>query len=84
LLELYYSLGAFSRAFMMPPGVPVDRLVAIQTAFIETIRDKAFQEDIEKIQAEANPQTGDELKAMIERMFATPPDMVERINKILQ
>ncbi len=84
LLELYYSLGRFSRAFMMPPGVPADRLKAIQKAFVETIKDKDFQEDIEKIQAEANPQTGDELKAMIDTMFATPPDMVERINKILQ
>ncbi len=84
LLKLYYSLGQFSRAFMMPPGVPLDRVKAIQTAFIATIKDPAFQQDIEKIQAEAVPQTGDELKAMIDTMFATPPEMVQRINKILQ
>jgi hypothetical protein len=84
LLDLYYSLGRFSRAFMMPPGVPADRVKAIQAAFIATIKDQAFQEDIEKIQAEAVPQTGDELKAMIDTMFATPPEMVQRINKILQ
>ncbi len=84
LLELYYSLGRFSRAFMMPPGVPAERVKAIQAAFIATIKDRAFQEDIEKIQSEAIPQTGDELKAMIDTMFATPPEMVQRINKILQ
>jgi tripartite-type tricarboxylate transporter receptor subunit TctC len=84
LLALFYSLGEFSRAYMMPPGVPEDRVKAVRTAFIAAIKDPAFQEEADKMQSEAVPQTGEELEAMVKKMFATSQEMIERLNKILQ
>ncbi len=56
----------------------------MRTAFIAAIKDSAFQEEADKMQSEAVPQTGEELEAMVKKMFATSSEMIERLNKILQ
>jgi tripartite-type tricarboxylate transporter receptor subunit TctC len=64
--------------------VPKDRVAAMRKAFIDTIKSKEFQADITKAKAEAIPQTGEEIEALIKKMYASPPELLERLGKAVQ
>ena len=42
ILELYFSHSTFGRPYVMAPEVPADRLAALRTAFMATMKDPAF------------------------------------------
>ncbi len=37
ILELLYSQGVFGRPYVLPPGVPADRIAALRKAFIASL-----------------------------------------------
>jgi hypothetical protein len=78
-LEVFYSQGMFSRAFMMPPGVPRDRVDAVRKAFMEAVRSKPFQEEAEKLAMEAQPDTGETLETVVKKIYDAPADVIEII-----
>jgi tripartite-type tricarboxylate transporter receptor subunit TctC len=84
LIELYQTQASLVRVYIMPPGVPKDRVAAMRKAFIDTIKSKEFQADITKAKAEAIPQTGEEIEALIKKMYASPPELLERLGKAVQ
>lgn len=84
LIELYQTQAGLVRVYIMPPGVPKDRVVAMRKAFIEAVKSPEFQADITKAKAEAIPQTGEEIEALIKKMYASPPELLERLGKAVQ
>ena len=72
------------RPFLMPPGVPADRVAAMQVAFLETFKDPEFVADANKRGLGINsPRSGEELAALLTRVYTrTPPHIVERLRKI--
>lgn len=82
-LEVFYSQGMYVRAFMMPPGVPQDRVEFIRKAFIEAIRSDALQEEAAKMMTDADPNTGAEMEAMVRQVYAAPPKVIERIRNAM-
>jgi tripartite-type tricarboxylate transporter receptor subunit TctC len=72
------------RPFLMPPGVPIDRVAAMQAAFLETFKDAEFVADANKRGLGINsPRSGEELAALLTRVYTmTPPHIVERLRKI--
>src|SRR6266702_104344 len=55
IMELIYSSETFGRPYMMPPGVPADRVAALRKAFLDALRDKELLADAEKIGLEIDP-----------------------------
>ena len=51
----------YSRPFAVPPGTPKDRVEILRKAFMDTMKDKEFLAEIEKMQLTLDPTTGDEL-----------------------
>jgi tripartite-type tricarboxylate transporter receptor subunit TctC len=78
IMELIYSSETFGRPYMMPPGVPVERVTALRQAFLSALRDKELLADAEKIGLEIDPISGEELQALAERIYATPAAVVEQ------
>jgi tripartite-type tricarboxylate transporter receptor subunit TctC len=71
------------RPFLAPPGTPADRVAALRKAFDDTFRDPEFAKDLAKQNLDENaPKTGAELGAIIDRMYASPPQLVARLRKI--
>jgi tripartite-type tricarboxylate transporter receptor subunit TctC len=83
-LELYQSQAVLVRVYIMPPGVPADRVAVMRKAFMDAVTSPEFQADITKANAEAVPQSGEEIQALITRMYASPPELVERVAKAIQ
>jgi hypothetical protein len=72
------------RPFVMPPGVPADRVAAMQAAFFETYKDPEFVADANKRGLGINsPRSGKQLQELLESVYQrTPAHIVERLRKI--
>jgi tripartite-type tricarboxylate transporter receptor subunit TctC len=72
------------RPYLMPPGVPADRVEIMRKAFAETFKDPDFLAEAEKRKLGVNaPRDGKQLQEVIERVYkGTPPALVERLRKL--
>lgn len=82
-LEVFYSQGMYVRAFMMPPGVPKDRVEALRKAFLEAIRSDALQEEAAKMMTDAEPNSGQDMETMVAKVYSAPTPVIERIKKAM-
>lgn len=84
LMEAAFAPLAIGRPYLMPPGVPEDRVEAMQTAFMETLEDPEFLAEADSIGLDVNaPRTGEQLKAVIERAYAAPEPVVARLRGLI-
>ncbi len=78
VMELVFSRQEIAFPYAAPPGVPGDRLAALRKGFMDTLRDKAFVEEAEKMGLEVSPVSGDEVLKILTAAYATAPELVER------
>ena len=83
-LEVYQTQAVLVRVYIMPPGVPSERVEAIRTAFMAAITSREFQAEVEKAGTEAVPQSGEDLTVLVKKMYATPPAIIDRIAKAIE
>ena len=84
MLELILGQQVFGRPFKLPPGVPADRVAILRKAFDDTMADKSFIADAEKMGLEVTPATGARVQEVVEKMYASPPNIVRRAREALQ
>jgi tripartite-type tricarboxylate transporter receptor subunit TctC len=65
-------------AFMAPPDVPADRMVALRKAYADMIKDPRFVEDAKKRGIVVNYASGEELAEIVRDAIATPQALVDR------
>ena len=53
------------RSFILPPGVPADRVAAMRKAFDSMVKDPAFVEEIAKAGFQLSPATGAQVQAAV-------------------
>jgi tripartite-type tricarboxylate transporter receptor subunit TctC len=83
LMQAASAPQALGRPLLLPPDVPAARVAAVRKALADTFADKEFQVDAEKIGLIVNaPQTGEQLQQVIEKAYATPSRVVERLRKL--
>lgn len=78
-LDLLYVPLTFGRPYVAPPDVPPNRLKALRTAFDSTMKDPALLADAEKMHLPIEPLSGEEVQALVVRLFATSPKIVKRL-----
>jgi tripartite-type tricarboxylate transporter receptor subunit TctC len=72
------------RPYLMPPGVPSDRVKAMNTAMMATFRDPDFVAEANKRGlGVTSPRSGEELQALLDRVYTqTPQRIIDRLRKI--
>jgi tripartite-type tricarboxylate transporter receptor subunit TctC len=83
VIRLVFSQGIFGRPFVLPPGVPADRVAALRKAFVVALNDKALRAEADKMQFDVDPMSGDELQKLVADLYDTPPRLVERARQAL-
>jgi tripartite-type tricarboxylate transporter receptor subunit TctC len=78
IMELIYSSETFGRPYMLPPGVPADRVAVLRKAFMAALRDNDLLAEAQKIGLDLDPISGEELQALAEKIYATPATIVEQ------
>jgi tripartite-type tricarboxylate transporter receptor subunit TctC len=84
VLELIYSQQVFGRPFVMAEGVPPARVALLRKAFLSALKDEQLLADAEKMRLDINPVSGEELQALVERLYATPPHIIKRAAEALK
>lgn len=68
--------------FAAPPGIPADRAMALQSAFMEMARDKDFIAEAGRIGIDMSPVDGNGILKMLATTAATPKEVIARYNAI--
>ncbi len=82
-LEFLYVPLALGRSLAAPPETPKDRLEVLRNATRATMRDREFLADAKKLDIDIEPMDAGETKTMVDRLFATPPAVIARIEAAL-
>ena len=69
--------------FLLPPGVPADRVAALRQAFMETMKDPGFIEDARRIGVDVNPLDGAEIGKIMREIDEAPLEAIESLRKVL-
>ena len=77
VLDLWLAPFEVARPFTLPPGVPSDRLGAMQQAFMAIFEDPAFLADARKAGVAIEPKDGDYIQQMVGRLRAYPTHVIE-------
>jgi tripartite-type tricarboxylate transporter receptor subunit TctC len=83
VMEMIYSQNLFGRPYLVPPGVPADRVTALRKAFAAMLQDRALLAEAEKSGLDIGPMGGEELQALVAKLYALPPKIIERAKQSL-
>jgi tripartite-type tricarboxylate transporter receptor subunit TctC len=83
IFELFSQAEKVGRSWTAPPGLPVERVAELRSAFMATMKDPAFLADADRIGIVLDPLPGDELQAVIEKSFGFPPAAVARAEALI-
>jgi tripartite-type tricarboxylate transporter receptor subunit TctC len=78
LLEMILARQVYGRPFVAPPEMPLATVRQLRDAFARMAVDKEFLADAEKLRLEIIVNSGDEIAALIERIYKSRPALVER------
>jgi hypothetical protein len=82
-MQMFYGQNEFARPFILPPGVPADRVQLLRQAFADTMKDPELLAEAQKINIDVEPRTGEQVQALVAKMYETPPTVIERVKKAL-
>src|SRR6266581_4373739 len=70
VIDLIYRQLVFGRPYILPPGVPADRVAALRKAFMDTFRDPEIIAEAARMQLDIDALSGDEVQAEVAKAFA--------------
>src|SRR5947208_1957118 len=76
-LKLIVSRQTMARPYVAPPGVPPERVRALQAAFDATVRDPAFLAEAKRQDLDVRPVSGPEADTLVKEAYGTPPGIVK-------
>lgn len=82
--ELILSQQEMGRPYMMPPGVPQDRVALFREAFTRTMNDKLFRDESKQANLMVDPLTGAEMDSIIRKAYALSSETVGHARAILK
>ena len=83
VLEVIYSGNVFGRPFILPDGVPADRIEALRTAFTATMKDTKLLAEADRAKLDISSISGVELQAIVSKLYSTPDDVISKVKKSL-
>src|SRR5215475_13940746 len=83
LAAVLVAAKSMGRPVVSPPGVTADRIKIMREAFSTTMTDPQFQEEVKKRNYEFDPVGGEELERLAKEVTTQPPDIIDRLKKVL-
>ena len=84
VFEFLFAPQEMGRPFFAPPGVPAERVRALREAFAQTLKDPQFLADAEKMGIEVQHVGGEQIQMLVERIYASPPEVIARARAVAE
>ena len=81
--KVLLSSGDVGRPFFGPPGMAADRVKILREAFTKTMNDEALLAEAKKKKWDLDPLSGEELETLAREIMVQPPEVIERVKKVL-
>jgi tripartite-type tricarboxylate transporter receptor subunit TctC len=75
--------GEFGRPMFVTPGTPPERVRVLREAYAKALRDPELLAEAKKGRMDVDPSTGEELDALVKEVMNQPPEVIERVKRIL-
>ncbi|HEY4136401.1 MAG TPA: hypothetical protein VGO34_14440 [Alphaproteobacteria bacterium] len=83
-LEFLYAGQTIGRPFIAPPDLQPGVLATLRKAFDDTMKDKEFLAETAKQQLDVEPVSGAELEALIKTVYATPKEVIAKVDAAIK
>jgi tripartite-type tricarboxylate transporter receptor subunit TctC len=83
VLGLLGSGSDMGRTIVAEPGIPPERAAALRKAFMDTVQDPEFIDEIAKRNLTLEPMSGEEVQKMVAAWVATPKELVEQAKRYI-
>ena len=83
LAAVILASNEIGRPIVATPGIPADRVKILRDAFMKSVRDPELLDDAKKKRLDLDPVPGEELEALAKEIVAQPPEVIERMKKLL-
>ena len=82
--EMSFALSWYEagRPFVAPPGVPAERVKILRDSFMAMIRSQEFIDEARRQTLDVSPMSGEEIQALMDRLYDTPKAIVDRVREI--
>ncbi len=83
VLALAYAEHGFAHPYILPPGTPPERAAALRKAFLAAWQDAGLAAEAKQASLLVHPVAGEEVAALVARLYAAPEESVERLRAAL-
>ena len=84
LAQVILSAALFGRPLVAPPGVPAERVKILREAFMRAARDPELLVEAKMKNLDVVAAGGEELETLARGVMVQPPEVIERMKKILE
>ncbi|MDB5509092.1 MAG: tripartite tricarboxylate transporter family receptor [Hyphomicrobiales bacterium] len=82
-MRFVFSSTEYGRPYVLPPGVPADRVQILRKAFVDAVNDPQLIAEAEKSQIDMSFRSPEDLEAITASLYSTPPGLIEDVKKLL-
>ena len=82
VFEIAFAEQVMGRPFVLPPGVPADRVKLLREAFDAAVKDPETLADAKAQKIEIDPVSGAAINALLDRVYAAPPEIAARVREM--
>jgi len=82
-MRFVFASAAFGRPYVFPPEVPKDRVELVRRAFADAASDPELAAEAAKMRLDMTYRPADHLERLVADLYATPPDVVEAVKKLV-
>jgi tripartite-type tricarboxylate transporter receptor subunit TctC len=74
----------FGKVYVLPPGTPADRALALENAFGKVFTDKELMADADKGKLEIDPMLGEEIYKLVQEFLGMSPDLKTKLQTAMK
>jgi tripartite-type tricarboxylate transporter receptor subunit TctC len=78
------AAGGFGRPMVAPPGMTPELARTIREGYAKTLKDPEFIAEVKKRRYDLEPVSWEEMQNLAKEVTGQPPDVMERVKKILE
>src|SRR5439155_7160454 len=81
-LDVLAADSVLAWPLLAPPNLPAERVRELRTAFDAMMKDRELLAEAARQGHDVDPVSGAEMQALVARLYATPPDVIDLVRKI--
>jgi hypothetical protein len=84
VLELLFARSEMGRPFVLPPGVPAERVAMLRKAFLDTTKDPEFLAEAKKLGFEIDVVSGEDMQKLMQELYSKPKEVYDEAKRAIK